>query len=89
MARTEQHEKRLHTSVGSFPLEEYRLRVDSREWSILHAGATLTYDDELTFLNGRTGRLPYGVALWPSDIALVHDLAGRAGELAGRTVLEL
>ena len=89
MARTEQHEKRLHTSVGSFPLEEYRLRVDSREWSILHTGATLTYDDELTFLNGRTGRLPYGVALWPSAIALAHDLAGRAGELAGRTVPEL
>lgn len=79
----------LRTSVGRFPLEEYRLRVAGREWSILHTGATLTYDDELRFLNSETSRLPYGVALWPAAIALAHDVASRAAEFRGSRVLEL
>lgn len=79
----------LRTSVGAFPLEEYRLRVAGREWSVLHTGATLTYDDELRFLNGATGHLPYGVALWPSAIALAHDIAARPAVFRGKSVLEL
>jgi methyltransferase-like protein 23 len=37
----------------------------------------------------RDGRLPYGVALWPSGLALAHEVAGRAGSFRGRRVLEL
>lgn len=89
MDETDGEPRMLRTSVGEFPLEEYRLRVDGREWSILHTGATLTYEDELRFLNTETGRLPYGLALWPAAIALAHDVASRAGEFRGRRVLEL
>lgn len=79
----------LRTSVGEFPLEEYRLRLGGREWSILHTGATLSYDDELRFLNTETGRLPYGLALWPAAIALAHEIVGRAHDFRARRVLEL
>ncbi|MCA1568411.1 MAG: methyltransferase domain-containing protein [Acidobacteria bacterium] len=75
--------------TGEFPLNEYRLRLDGREWSILHVGSVLSRDDENRFLGELKGRLPYGVALWPSAIALAHDLVSRAGELRGRRVLEL
>ncbi|HTE21142.1 MAG TPA: methyltransferase domain-containing protein, partial [Armatimonadota bacterium] len=32
---------------------------------------------------------PYGVALWPSAIALAHELAARGDAFAGKRVLEL
>jgi predicted nicotinamide N-methyase len=80
---------RLHTSAGEFPLNEYRLRLDGREWSILHVGSVLTREDENHFLGELKGRLPCGVALWPSSIALAHDLVSRAGDLRGGRVLEL
>jgi predicted nicotinamide N-methyase len=79
----------LHTSVGDFPLGEYRLRLAGREWSVLHTNTLLTYDDELQFLNTETGHLPYGVALWPAAIALAHEVGSRAEALRGRRVLEL
>jgi predicted nicotinamide N-methyase len=79
----------LHTSAGEFPLNEYRLRLAGREWSILHVESVLTREDENHFLGELKGRLPYGVALWPASIALAHDLVSRAGELRGRRVLEL
>lgn len=79
----------LRTSVGEFLLDEYRLRLAGREWSILHTGAVLSHADEQHYLSEQAHGLPYGVALWPAAIALAHDLAARAGELRGRRVLEL
>src|SRR5919206_3817718 len=79
----------LHTSVGDFPLQEYRLRAGGREWSILHTGAMLTLDDEAHFFREMMQRLPYGVALWPAAIALAHDIASRADAFRGRRILEL
>jgi predicted nicotinamide N-methyase len=79
----------LHTSVGEFPLQEYRLRAAGREWSILHTGALLTPDDEAHFFREMMQRLPYGVALWPAAIALAHDIASRVDAFRGRRVLEL
>jgi predicted nicotinamide N-methyase len=79
----------LRTTAGEFPLNEYRLRLLGREWSILHVGSVLTREDENRFLGEQKGRLPYGVALWPSSIALAHDLVSRADDLRDKRVLEL
>jgi predicted nicotinamide N-methyase len=79
----------LRTTAGEFPLNEYRLRLAGREWSILHVGTVLSRGDEDRFLGELKGRLPYGVALWPAAIALAHDLASRGDELRGASVLEL
>jgi methyltransferase-like protein 23 len=79
----------LRTSIGEFPLHEYRLRLGGREWMLLHTGAVLTHEDEQRLLSERTTRPPYGVALWSAAIALAHDVAARAEALRGRRVLEL
>jgi predicted nicotinamide N-methyase len=79
----------LQTPTGEVPLQEYRLRLGGREWSVLHTGAILSEWDEQHFLSEMRERIPYGVALWPSAIALAHELVARAGLLAGRRVLEL
>jgi methyltransferase-like protein 23 len=79
----------LATSVGEFPLHEYRLRLAGREWSILHTDAVLSHADEQRFLGERRDRLPYGVVLWPAAIALAHEVAARADAFAGARVLEL
>ena len=81
-------QRSLHTPGGDFPLDEYRLRLGSREWTILHTGAILSHADEQHFL-GEKDRLPYGVALWPAAIALAHDVASRADAFRGARVLEL
>lgn len=70
-------------------LEEYRLRVGDREWRVLHARRLISFLDEQRFLGEPTGRLSYGLALWPASIALAHELAGRSDELRGARVLEL
>lgn len=79
----------LHTSVGDFPLHEYRLGLGGRTWSILHSESVLSRDDEAHFLMELRERLPYGVVLWPAAIALAHEVAARADELRGTRVLEL
>ncbi len=79
----------LHTTVGDFPLQEYRLRQGGREWTIMHTGAVITHEDEQQFFRALMNRLPYGVALWPAAIALAHEIASRAAEFSGRRVLEL
>lgn len=76
----------LSTTQGDVTLEEYHLQLDGRRWRLLHSGAILSRDDEQEFL-GRFRRLPYGIVLWPSSIALAHELATRA--LKGVRVLEL
>jgi predicted nicotinamide N-methyase len=80
----------LHTPDGSFPLHEYHLRLAGREWTVLHTGVVLTFEDERRFFQDLMNRIPYGVALWPSAIALAYELASRGEQvLAGKTVLEL
>jgi methyltransferase-like protein 23 len=80
----------LHTSEGeTYPLHDYHLRLAGREWTILHTGVVLTYADELQFFRDLLNHIPYGVALWPSAIALAYELASRGEELTGKTVLEL
>lgn len=81
--------KVLSTTAGKFPLLEYRLRREGREWPVLHVGAVLTEEDEIRAIVRKTNRLPYGVSLWPSAIALAHEVAARPGEFRGRSVLEL
>ena len=79
----------LATTAGDFTLQEYRLRGGGREWTAWHTGAVLTADDERRVIGAVGDRLPYGVALWPSAIALAHEVATRGDEFAGRAVLEL
>ena len=79
----------LHTTAGDAPLHEYRTTLGGHVYSILHTGAVLTFLDEQLLLNERETRLPYGVALWPSAIALAHEIAARADDARGRHVLEL
>lgn len=79
----------LDTSAGEFPLHEYRFRRGDREWSVLHTGAVLTEADETHAIVLKTQRLPYGVSLWPSAIALSLEISTRADAFAGRSVLEL
>jgi predicted nicotinamide N-methyase len=78
----------LSTSVGDFPLQEYRLRLGDRAWSVLHTEAVLSFQEEQDFLSERRA-LPYGVVLWPASVALAHDVAARPDDVRGRRVLEL
>lgn len=79
----------LKTSVGDFPLDEYRLKTLERELAILHVAAMLTHDDESHFLLELENPLPYGIALWSATVALAHDIVFRAAEVRGKTILEL
>lgn len=80
----------LEALDGPYPLHQYRLALGGREWSILHTGLVLTQADENHFINELLPRIPYGVALWSSAIALAYELAHRGeAELQGRRVLEL
>jgi predicted nicotinamide N-methyase len=79
----------LRTTVGDVPLQELRVAVGGREWSILHTDAVLTRADEAGFLLEKKDRLPYGVALWPAAIALAHEVVSRADAFRGARVLEL
>jgi len=78
----------LTTPAGEVRLQDYRLRLAGREWSILHTETVLSHEDEARYL-GERDRLPYGLALWPAAIALAHDVAERGGALRGARVLEL
>lgn len=79
----------LRTSIGEFPLEEYRLGLAGRTWSVLHTGAILSHADEQRYLRQERERLPYGVVLWPAAIALAHEVAAHGDALRGARVLEL
>ena len=79
----------LQTQTGELPLHEYRLRLGGREWSVQHTSEVLSHAEEQRFLGEQRARVPYGVVLWPAAIALAHEVAARADELRGRTVLEL
>ena len=88
-ASTMDREEVLRTSSGDFPLQEVRVAVGGREWSVLHTDAVLSHADEARFLGEKKDRLPYGVALWPAAIALAHEVASRADAFCGARVLEL
>jgi predicted nicotinamide N-methyase len=70
-------------------IHEYHLTLAGHTWSIQHRGAILSEADETRYLGEQQGRIPYGVMLWPSSIALAHELVARAGSLAGVRILEL
>ena len=74
----------LETTGGDFPLQEYRLREGGREWTVLHTGAVLNQADENRVIVRKTNRVPYGVSLWPSSIALAHEVASRPDDFRGR-----
>lgn len=77
----------LDTSAGEFELQDCRIRHGGREWTVLHTGAVLNQMDESRVIGERDNRLPYGVSLWPSAIALAQEVASR--DLRGRPILEL
>jgi predicted nicotinamide N-methyase len=79
----------LHKGTAKYPLEEYHLSLAGRDWTFLHTGLLLTAADESDFFDRLLRLLPYGVALWPSSIALALEMASRGETLAGKTVLEL
>lgn len=79
----------LSTSIGDFPLSECRLAIGGRELSILHTNAVISLVEETQFLHHTETRAPYGVVLWPASIALAHEIATRAAEFRGKSVLEL
>ena len=72
-----------------YPLNPYSLTLAGREWTVLNTKLVFTCDEETDyFARAKTG-LPYGVALWPSSLALAHEIASRAESLRGKTLLEL
>ncbi len=78
----------LPTTIGDLTLEEYRLTLGGHDFSILHTGAIITHEAENLFLHGEgQPKKPYGIVLWPSAIALAHEIAARP--FAGLRVLEL
>ena len=78
----------LPTSSGDLPLAEYHLRLGAHAWTILHAGVIISHAAEERFLRGDDQpKMPYGLVLWPSAIALAHEIASRP--FAGLRVLEL
>lgn len=81
-------------ATPSDPLHEFHLALNGQTWTVLHAGAVaVSHADESRYLRDvreKRNGLPYGVALWPSAIALAHELAARGKEaFGGKTVLEL
>lgn len=79
----------LRTSIGEFTLHEYRVQLGDHSWSFLHTGTVVTLAQEQDYLLREQNRLPYGAMLWPSSIALAHDLYSRATQLPHKRVLEL
>jgi predicted nicotinamide N-methyase len=76
----------LSTTAGDLVLQEYELALGGRSFRILHTGAIITHEEEQRFL-GADRKLPYGIVIWPSALALAHELAERP--LEGKRVLEL
>ena len=79
----------LSTTAGEFPLHVSHLRLSGKDWSVLHTGVLLTFYEEQTFLSEFRDKLPYGVAMWPSGIALAHEILARGDEFRGKSVVEL
>lgn len=82
-------ENTLYTSAGDFPLDEYKLKLDNREWKIRHVSAAISRNQENHFLTELREKLPYGVSLWASSITLAHEAAARGADFNKTLVLEL
>jgi len=78
----------LSTSIGEFPLNEYRIATQDRELRVLHVSTILSQAEESRYLLSPEEILPYGTMLWASSIALAHHLAG-SDDLKDISVLEL
>lgn len=52
-------------------------------------GALISFRAEQGYLGDKEARTLYGLSLWPSAIALAHELVARRDELRGTRVLEL
>ncbi|HEX8906706.1 MAG TPA: methyltransferase domain-containing protein [Longimicrobiaceae bacterium] len=89
MSETTADPQVLSTSEGDFPLQEFRLPLGGREIGILHTNALLSQANEAEFLFQFKHIVPYGVALWPSAIALAQEVAARADAMRATSVLEL
>lgn len=63
--------------------------VGDRELSVLHTNAVISLEEETRFLHHTDRCPPYGVVLWPAALALAHEIAVRAAEFRGKTLLEL
>lgn len=70
-----------------YPLEPVSLTLAGREWTVLCTKLIFSVDDEMHYFH--VVRLPYSVALWSGSIALADEMAERAEELRGKSVLEL
>jgi predicted nicotinamide N-methyase len=79
----------LQSPIGDRPLQECRIRLAEREWSLLHTDAVLSQTEEQHYLSERREALPYGVVLWPAAIALAHEIVSRADAFRGARILEL
>jgi predicted nicotinamide N-methyase len=73
----------------AFPLRAHQLQIRERAWAILHTHAVLSQAQEDRFVFKYKHRVPYGLALWPSSIALAHEVAARPRGFGRRRVLEL
>ncbi|HLM62580.1 MAG TPA: 50S ribosomal protein L11 methyltransferase [Pyrinomonadaceae bacterium] len=89
MSLSDQNKTILRTSAGDYPLNQYCLRANGREWNILHVSAVLSHEEENRFLLELSELLPYGVTLWTSAIGLAHDVAARDRAFRGKRILEL
>jgi predicted nicotinamide N-methyase len=72
-----------------FPLQEFQLRAGKRHWTVRYTHSMINLDDEERFIFIYRHRVPYGVALWPSGVALAQEIATHAEAFAGARVLEL
>jgi predicted nicotinamide N-methyase len=77
------------SGTGSLPLQVCRIRLAGREWSLLHSDAVLSFTEEQHYLSEGRATTPYGLVLWPSAMALAHEIASRADAFRGTRVLEL
>src|SRR5690625_245346 len=79
----------LGTPEIEVPLQECHLNATGTDWTSLHSGAVLTQTDEYRFYHEPREIHPFGLALWPSAIALAHEVAMRANAFERTRVLEL
>jgi predicted nicotinamide N-methyase len=89
MSSTSAEQSTDYSVIANRPLQDCRIRLAEREWSLLHTEAVLSQTEEQEYLSEGRLTLPYGVVLWPSAIALAHEIVSRAESFRGRTVLEL
>lgn len=80
---------RVQTPRGELPLHEYHVDIAGRRLGILHAGLIVTHENEQRFLSDEGRYVPFGIMLWPSAVALAYEIAARAEEFRGRSVMEL